>query len=423
MYIQIMGPIYRRTMVKAHLAECRWKTVYGSHQMVGWQNVLNIPNNLFMINHRCVLFSKTSVFYSLKKNSCCAIYISVMREFITIFLIGIGISGALANDNCNPGYYINNGDCEECGPRWYCEGGNTEPQSCPTNYPKSELGATSINECYKDQDCHKPDDEIEQCKLYYNGTIECNTIEEAHLNPRTNTCYANTRNCNVFGALNCASSDQISGTATYLPQGTGGSMSGGHRWDITDCVCNASDFEDTQERLCHGKSSPAIPSEQTVQNVDSIINYNTSTGMYYCTRCILDNGNTKYYANIDYTDGDHCTPDTAQGHVCKCETSNDKGFYRTGTCNSNDNWTSSNNICRRSQCDPGQTTSTILPEGIDNCHYGSETKLCDDGGGCIELENIYQNVSGFNNSSFDILKWKPFQLIHQFYFIQCFFYC
>ena len=275
--------------------------------------------------------------------------------------------------------------CRQCDENHYCPGDGTSPE-CQTPFTDSDLGATSINECYKDQDCHKPDDAIEQCKLYYNSTIECNTIEEPHLDPRTNTCYANTRNCNVFGAQNCES-DQISGIATYLSQGTGGSMSGGYRWDITDCVCNASDFEDTQERLCHGKS-PAIPSEQTVQNANDIINYNTSTGMYYCTRCIHDNGNTKYYANTTASDGTQCSPDPDNGRVCKCETSNELGYYRTGNCDTETDWApNGNDICIRKPCGTGQTTDTILPNSVNDCHFGGETKLCDDAG-CVSLDGL-----------------------------------
>lgn len=294
------------------------------------------------------------------------------------------------SDLCNvtAGCHYDNGQCGQCPETKYCPSDKTDPQPCPTtpSFPKSQLGATSINECYKDLECHKPDGEIELCKLYYNDTIECNTIEETHLDPRTNTCYANTRNCNVFGAENCAS-DQISGIATYLSQGTGGSMGDVHHWDITDCVCNASDFEDTQERLCHGKS-PAIPSEQTVQNVDSIINYNTSTGMYYCTRCIRDNGNTKYYANTTASDGTQCSPDPDNGRVCKCETSNELGYYRSGTCNSETDWAQDgNNICQRVACSAGQTTNTILPNSVNDCHFGGETNLCDDAG-CISLDGL-----------------------------------
>lgn len=299
----------------------------------------------------------------------------------------IGMNSATCWDTAGCQYYNDTIGCQLCKADHYCDGNHTYAQECPNDtFPNSDSGATSINECYKDQECHKPDDEIELCKLYYNGTIECDTIEETHLNPRTNTCYANTRNCNVFRAQNCEP-DQISGTATYLSQGTGGSMGGGHHWDITDCVCNASDFEDTQERLCHGKS-PAIPSEQTVQNVDSIINYNTSTGMYYCTRCIRDNGNTKYYANTTTSDGTQCSPDPDNGRVCKCETSNELGYYRTGNCNTETDWEpNENDICIRKPCGAGQTTDTILPDTVNDCHFGGETKLCDDAG-CVSLDGL-----------------------------------
>lgn len=293
-------------------------------------------------------------------------------------------------------WYKNNFGCVQCPAGKYCPNTEPAPQPCPTDtFPSSELGATSANECYKDTangGCVTSDGTTNpQCGLFHPNSIpKCwdNNGEystDYHTEPSGGeTCYANYLTCSYFTNNNCDSGATISGTARFYPSE--------REWDIDNCQCGATQFTDNINKFCIGVSNGTSPTVRWIDLVTDYINYaGTSTG-YYCTRCIPDNGNTKYYANTTFSDGTQCSPNTAQGRVCKCETSNEMGYWRQGTCNSNTNWTNANNICQRVECGAGQTTDTILPDTANDCHFGDETSLCDDAG-CVKLKNILPGIN------------------------------
>ncbi len=322
-----------------------------------------------------------------------------MRMFIVFFTILIFTSNAFAycdsnmgNSayNCTQGQFLHPdlNECVTCPEGYYCTG-NGIAYCCNSNtngnFPESDAGAESDAACYKNIDCFASSGSTEQCRQYLRGYISCPNLRNLHIDIQDNKCYTDMRACRLFGHENC-DENQISGAANWS------SDHGGSRWTVGSCSCGATDFEDPTDKLCHGKQGGARPSATSVPYASSTINYDTPTGGYYCTRCIPDNGNTKYYANTTFSDGTQCSPNTAQGRVCKCETSNEMGYWRQGTCNSNTNWTNANNICQRVECGAGQTTDTILPDTANDCHFGDETRLCDDAG-CVKLKDILPGIN------------------------------
>ncbi len=309
-----------------------------------------------------------------------------MRMFIVFFTILIFTSNAFAycdsnmgNSayNCTQGQFLHPdlNECITCPEGYYCTG-NGIAYCCNSNtngnFPESGAGAESDAACYKNIDCFASSGSTEQCRQYLRGFISCPNLINLHIDPQDNKCYTDMRACRLFGYENC-DENQISGAANWS------SDHGGGRWTVGSCSCGATDFEDPTDKLCHGKQGGAKPSATSVPYASSTINYDTPTGGYYCTRCILDNGNNKYYASSE--NGDGCTANLASGTVCKCETSTYHGHYRRGKCNSNENWDNNgSDICTRVPCDiPGTTTTELLPTSTDNsvCKYTRYTILAD----------------------------------------------
>jgi hypothetical protein len=227
-----------------------------------------------------------------------------------------------------------------------------------------------------------------QCGLFYpNFTPKCwdnsgNYDTQYHTEPDVNgLCYANNLQCASFTNNNCNSGSAISGQAEWY--------SSESEWDIMNCECGTAPFTDNTEKFCIGVNSGVKSTVRWIDYVTDQINYNSPTGGYYCTRCIHDNGNTKYYANTTFSDGIQCSPNTAQGRVCKCETTDEKGYWRQGECNTDTNWENNNQICKAIPCNPGKTTNDVLPISEDDsiCNFGSGTQLCDDAG-CISLDGL-----------------------------------
>ena len=303
---------------------------------------------------------------------------------------GLNESACLAKAGCQ----FNNNYCQQCDKHNYCEA-NSQPKSCAENtngFDKSDYGSESVNECYTDIQCLKPDNEAEQCRHYYDQTVSnCPTIITPHLesNGGSISCYADTRECKYFGiAANSCTQQNISGTANWHPLS--------EDWGVGNCQCGATTFTDSTTRFCSGTQSRVHPQTTTVEYATSVINYNGTASGYNCTRCIPDNGNNRYYASSD--NGDGCVANLQSGTVCKCETSTYYGHYRTGKCctSSNDcpEWGNANNICTRVPCDiPGTTTTELLPTSANNsvCKYTRDTILADpvDDFTLGDIEDIY----------------------------------
>lgn len=301
--------------------------------------------------------------------------------------------------------------CGRCGVGSYCQGGTSQQPNkfdCPNGFRKSPEGSTDISDCYKQTantdsgGCEESDGTLNlQCGLFHSNSIpkcwnnngEYNT--SYHTEPsNAENCYADTRNCSLFSSTNCENG-QIDGIAEHsLSYSGGGAVVRG--WNITDCTCNNGEFEDAEFGFCHGKHSGAKPSgpdpdDLRVTYITDTIDYNGISTTYYCTRCILDSGETKYYANTTESNGTQCSPNTNSGRVCKCETSDIKGYYRSGTCNSETDWApDGNDICQRVACSAGKTTNTILPDEASQCEYTGQTKFCD-AKGCFTLGDDFDN--------------------------------
>ena len=288
--------------------------------------------------------------------------------------------------NCPAGTYpdIEQGGCRDCPEGYYCPGGHFAyccNLNTDGNFPESAERSDSIDDCYKNIDCHGSNDSIEQCNHYHNGQVgDCPNIRGAHIEYTNGTteCYANTRSCKLFHSDNC-SPEQISGMAEYFANHYNSG------WTIRTCKCNYTEFEDNTELFCHGQRNNVQPSSNSVLNVSATITYNGSAEEYYCTRCIYDSNTNKYYADTIYSN-DTCSPNITQGHTCKCDTSNDFGYWRKGMCNTYTNWTNENSICKRVLCPVGKTTSEILPIATTDsvCHYTDQTKFCD-ANGCFNI--------------------------------------
>ena len=291
-------------------------------------------------------------------------------------------------------YYGDNIGCDLCQADSYCDGNNTQALPCPADdFSHSERGAKSINECYTNISCHKPDNQTEQCRHYYDQTVSnCPTITTSHLesNGGSISCYADTRECKYFDiAANSCTQQNISGTANWHPLS--------EDWGVGNCQCGATTFTDSTTRFCSGTQSGVHPIISNVDYATSAINYNGTANGYRCTRCILDNGNNKYYASSE--NGDGCTANLGSGIVCKCETSTWRGHYRKGKCCTSTNncpeWGNNvSNICTRVACDiPGTTTTELLPTSANNsvCKYTRDTILADpvDDFTLGDIENIY----------------------------------
>lgn len=317
--------------------------------------------------------------------------------FFVLFLFPVMASAAnCSNFNNNPEtcgatpgchYHDNIQKCKKCAEDYFCTGWNNQEAECSErtdgDFPKSEEGSDSIDDCYADIDCYDYDDSVERCERLYDNDINCSIIRGAHIENinGNDTCYAGSRRCRLFGSENCSESE-ISGTATRI------SGHSGNEWDISSCSCGVADFEDSTTLFCHGKQSGVRPSSSTVSNAGVAINYNGSRDGYYCTRCVLDNGNIKYYANTTDSNGTQCSP--GGNHVCKCETSSELGYWREGKCNSGTDWTG-NNICKRVSCPVGKTTNEVLPTDILGCHYSPDTKFCD-ANGCFNITDADSGI-------------------------------
>jgi len=265
---------------------------------------------------------------------------------------------------CNAGYYLSNGTCVQCESGYYCPGDNNRT-SCPSGYPNSSAGATSINSCYTNitRGCTQNNGSTPSgcasvtawnaCSCtgdtyikYYNGTTSGTTSNETCIKePKTVTASANY---------------YVSGTTcpacpTAYPSSDGGNIGEGS--------CYVTKTSTGSQLAC---SKPA----------------NSAT--YACGTCTPGTCDWRDYKSATDTS---CTPDDCTKPVSSvsCNT----GYYKDGVMcpactNKPDNsyytGTASSNACPW-ECDDGYsvtdagTCESFCTSGITHIHLSTGLKI------------------------------------------------
>ena len=353
--------------------------------------------------------------------------------------------------------------CALCEENKYCDGDHTEAQSCPNLFTNAPLGSKEILECYAkideipDSEISSLLDGIgvsytdpSNCsynpcavsRTAQNGTTYCDLRDCAfpivgtpgtpwggvwangYFPPNTSycpgmtnvacftkyfhveailksdnaletDCFTGPRNCGDFingsmgsTATNCPNGSPITGTAEWDID----------HWDISECTCEITDGE-VSGKNCKGPhiKSPDVGAIVYLSTENVVFSPNPSS--YYCTRCLRDDDTHKYYADLSITSGDGCTYSLNAGKVCACASNNQRGYFRTGTCDTDNSW--GTDVCRGGdndhKCPAGKTTSTPNPSGgVSNCEYDSQTKFCD-AKGCFSFTEAELIEWGLNN--------------------------
>lgn len=350
-----------------------------------------------------------------------------MRMFLLFFLLILPITTNASTcssfndpediDGCinAEGCYFNNNDCVTCpgsvdgGPGYFCpEGAHCDNIndfqdgrcSCPNDFPRSTVGNTSADNCYKP--CSNNSDvgnAPQNCGITQGNStnVSCKD-EDYHItadNPsdyyhleNTDECRFNTRPCNLFSArdeLNNIINDPtlITGTAIWSPTEQKYQVSDTNNADNT-CTYSVNEIQYDDK---HCKANVTYTNNtQYIQNASSELNFQTVNG-YYCTRCI--NTPPTYYYPSSNTDVDDCVnPGNNHYQVCLCNIV-PRGYY----LNSNWNYTSPIPSNRYTKCPVGQTTMNGTSPNysgggsIDDCQYEDDTQVCD-AAGCKSLNQI-----------------------------------
>lgn len=265
--------------------------------------------------------------------------------------------------------YPTSDKCRQCERGSYCPATETEPQPCTSPFTDSDLGATSINECYKSEDCDLNGVVWSQgCRRYYNNTVVCNSAS-AHM--EGDACYINARNCQQFASEGCSGDIR---SLDILWTGTG--------WNVSYCECTEQ-FSNTPSLNCSGQQIKKTTST-LLSGVDQQIDYtNGEIKQYECFSCIPGYYAPRVYSISDSDRPATCIPFSGQYSVCNCEAT------LQGTYSENCTWSvvsNGTNPCPKHDCpNPGQTTDGIgLGTSPDSCHYSPDTKFCD-AKGCFTL--------------------------------------
>lgn len=300
--------------------------------------------------------------------------------------------------------YDNQNECRQCEQGSYCPATETQPQPCPPDtFPNSELGATSINECFASitDGCTETDGSTNHnCGWFFpNSTPKCwnsngEYITSYHKDPSDNKCYRNTLNCSVFpNKRGCDPSNDYPSTCGIRGSGTWN----GSTW-ILDCYCNCDVFDDhpngLPEYLCHGKQHLHFSS---AQRLDATINFDdvTVAEQYECNSCTAG-----YYVSKVFTHNESGIPTNCQAFgtsnyvICGC-TETSTGHYAPG-CTWDANLSSNTSPCTQQACVFGKTTSDPRATSAEACKYTDQTKFCD-AKGCFQLNSTELQEWGLIN--------------------------
>ena len=313
--------------------------------------------------------------------------------FFVLFLFPVMASAAnCSNFNNNPEtcgatpgchYHDNFQKCKKCAEDHFCTGWNNQEAECSErtdgDFPKSEEGSDSIDDCYADIGCiHKTQDNILQCKHYSNDSFWCPddiSTYRIHIEPDGN-CYTGILNCDEFPS-DCNGSPKNDIQWDYQ----------NHQWMTSWCVCTGANYSGTNLH-CTAKANKTTT--QNAQYATQQISYD-SVNNYWCTKC--DSG---YYVDA-YNDLSPVSEPPVSGQtwchvdendpggqytVCKC-TQVPKGSYLDAACPTFGKIETLADICPPNNCGAGKTTNNAGTIG-NNCHYSSDTKFCD-ANGCFNI--------------------------------------
>ena len=280
--------------------------------------------------------------------------------------------------------------CKQCPETYYCPPDEQEPKkNCPESFSKSESGAESAEDCFKEQTtpCSNELGQEVDCWEHYDSDIRCGTGHNIVTHQEDNSCYYNIRVCSAFNQSGCTqgATNQIYGTAYW---------ENGH-WSINegsgDCHCEQTGVT-KQDAGCIA-STYKIPQNSTLNSATQQIVYETS--YYYCTGCPAG----KYVnPNTDFAEiPSQCYADLVQGDnvVCQCSETGfghySTGFNITYPINGTDTYAP-----YLANCPFGKTTDHRGATSADACNYSPDTQFCD-AKGCFQLNSTELQEWGLIN--------------------------
>ncbi|MBO4746251.1 MAG: hypothetical protein J5613_04265 [Alphaproteobacteria bacterium] len=212
--------------------------------------------------------------------------------------------------------------------------------------------------------------------------------------------------CGDIPGTNCPLDATRGGEATWVS--TGSNSIG--VWDVHECTCTMDNGPIGDPLYCYGgvithADTRTSSATNTVHSIfENVIYYTTDEDPEIsgnCSHCFEDNRqhmNESYFVhNDDFVSGKvvACTP----ARIHNSNTYRFKGYYRDltvdgfcGAATHASNQSFITNPCARVKCPSGETTADLLPIGINNCTFGSDTAICD-AAGCKSLSNVLSGVA------------------------------
>lgn len=291
----------------------------------------------------------------------------------------IGNNETLCNSTAGCLYYpeTNSNKCKQCSEDYYCLATETQPRECPSPFTKSDLGATSPEECYQTINCQDHTDTPQECRYYNteNTPYRCGHDFQTPAHIESETCYYDIRLCNKFGTpVGCDGGDIIN--AAYWNN---------NQWNIEGCKC-------AQGNTLYQSCIASIEKKSTTTtqpSAQSSITYN-NVSYYFCTGCPAGS-----YVNpdTDFQTNSKCfASDSSVLVVCQC-TNVERGYYGAGVNNIEypiSNTSAYSQSPYRNACPAGKTTNGPSATSENDCEYSSETQFCDSKG-CFQFGNDFEN--------------------------------
>ena len=308
--------------------------------------------------------------------------------FVLLLIPAVADAANCSNFNNNsetcgntPGCHYHNDiqECKKCAENHFCTGWHNNQRECSEGtdgeFPKSDAGAESINECYRQIVCKWADDTDKECKHYRNNTYSCPSTDPNGIHIENDQCYIGRRDCSLFNKTGC--NGAVTGDVYWQ----------NNVWHTNNCKCNFEPFTDNYEYFCNGQRHKDVVST-SVNSVNDTIDYTNGTiTRYWCESCLPG-----YYvesSNISPVGSMPCVHDIEQGGpntACKC-TPAPQGTWIT-SCNISYPITDPDILpCSTTNCAAGKTTTGTGSTNSNACHYGSETQICDSAG-CVNLSNF-----------------------------------
>ena len=292
-------------------------------------------------------------------------------------------------ESCNStaGCQHNGEACAQCEQTSYCPADETNPQPCPPDtFPNSELGATSINDCFakietNDGKCYWVDaneNPYNYCGRFYpDNAPKCwnddTSSYDTSFHNEGNKCYYNNRSCNTFTPSGCDTPSEIVGNAFWESD----------HWELSACKCVQASVNYEDAHCITHMEKKINPSTQ--QSANATVSY-SNVSWYYCTGCPAGG-----YVNpdTDFQTNSKCfASDSSILVVCQC-TNVERGYYGAGVNNIEypiSNTSAYSQSPYRNACPAGQTTPGEGATSAQECEYNGQTQFCDSKG-CFTLSD------------------------------------